>query len=555
MPVTNAGSPDNPFRVSGRWKIGARTSTFLLRPPGGKVVTHEGWDLETGERVGIQLLRPPWDQNPNVRRDYQHGAGLLRRLDHPNVVKVGDLIDADGLFGLVTEPLSGDNLYRQIRYGGKVPREDEVVRLLLQIASGLEHAHERGVIFGNLKPTNVEVVQDGAAKIFALPKPPHVFTSFLDAADYLGYPVYNSPEMLRCEPLDERTDVYGVGVCAYEMIVSQLPQQTGGNLAAELRAVAANEWPAPSEIVGSIDRLLNKVVVRCLQKDPGRRYPSAAELIKDLKRIQAGPTPLISSKRLLEIVTGAFPGPLATLAEALGRDDHMLAQKDKLLNVTNGLINYLGFIAAAGRPLGREYSRPTLGHWVGLLREATQGDGAAAWPLEELRGDRAGVRDLLDALNEVVSLRNRMVHAPAPEEGAVLHDWVGRMTSRIYDLYKSLLFLANHALVVVEDLDYREDGFRVTLRRLNGLAGQEAVFTVTCSQPYTKGRVYLAAADGSRFASLHPWVIYAKCPLCFQRELFFYTSAEEGRAHFVTADRGHTWSCDLPSELKTLFAG
>ena len=64
-----------------------------------------------------------------------------------------------------------------------------------------------------------------------------------------------------------------------------------------------------------------------------------------------------------------------------------------------------------------------------------------------------------------------------------------------------------------------------------------------------------APSHGSRLVSLHPWAVYAKCPLCFQRELFFYTSAEEGRVHYVTADRGHSWACDLPQELQKLFAG
>jgi hypothetical protein len=367
--------------------------------------------------------------------------------------------------------------------------------------------------------------------------------------------VYCAPEVLRCEAADERTDLYGLGLCAYEMIVSELPHQPGGNLGADLRALATAAWPSPAEVVGAIHPLLNKALVRCLQKDRAERYPAVAELVKDLKRVQAGPAPLISSARLLGIVTSSFPAPLAALAQALGRDDHLLAQKDKLLNLANGLISYLGFLAALGRPPGREYARPSLGDWVGLLREALQGGDAVGWPLEDLRSQRANPAELLGTLDQVVRLRNRMAHAPAPEEGAVLHDWVGRMTACIHSLYKGLLCLAGYALVVVEDLDFQDDRFRVALRRLSGAAGPGAVFSVLCGQPYSKGRVYLAAADGSRLAPLHPWVVYAKCPLCFQRELFFYASAEEGRAHYVTADRGHSWACDLPPELKKLFAG
>ncbi len=290
----------------GKWHIGARTRTYVQRPPAGKVVTHEGRDLDTGEPVGVLLLRPPWHQNPSVRRDYRHGVGLLQRLDHAHVVKVRGLIDEEDLFAVVTEPLPGDNLHRHLRYGGRIPTEDQVVRLMLQVASGLEHGHERGVVFGNVKPTNVEFFPDGTAKLFAVPKPPYQFTSFLDAADYLGYPVYNSPEVLRCEPPDPRTDIYGLGVCAYEMIVSQLPHQPSGNLGADFRALATGEWPSPADIVGPIHPLLNKIVVRCLQKDRAQRYPGVAELLKDLHRVQASSAPLIRTRASItwSILTG-----------------------------------------------------------------------------------------------------------------------------------------------------------------------------------------------------------------------------------------------------------
>jgi len=549
----NASDPNG--LVKGNWRIGPPTRSYLLRPTAGKSLAHEGQNLQTGEAVGILLLRPPWHQNPRVRADYLHGAALLRRLDHPHVVKIHDIIDDEDLFGIVCEPLSGTNLHRHARYGSVIPTEAEVARIMFEIASGLQHAHERGVRFGNLKPTNVEIFPDGTAKLFAFPKPPHQFTSFLDAADYLGYPVYHAPESLRCEPIDERTDIYGLGICVYEAIVSQLPPQMNGNLGVELRTLATREWPAPAEIVEEIHPLLNKIVVRCLQKDPAKRYPSVAELLKDLKRVQGSSAPLISSARLLEVITGAFPAPLAALAQALERDDHLLAQKDKLLNLANGLISYLGFLAAQGqnKPLTREYARPSLGHWVGLLRQALQGDDPVGWPLDEFRRQRANSAELLKTLNEVLRLRNRMAHAPAPEEGALLHDWVKQMTACIRRLYKGLLALASYSLVVIEDLDFQGDHFVVSLRRLDGIGEHAAVVPITSTQPYTKGRVYLAAADGSRLIPLYPWVAFARCPLCFQRELFFYVSVEENQAHYVTADRGHSWSCETPPELAKRF--
>jgi serine/threonine-protein kinase len=534
----------------GNWRIGPRTRTFLLRPPAGKVITHEGEDVRTGERVGVLLVREPWGRNPLIRQDYLHGARLVSRLDHPHVVKVHDVIDEQDVFALVSEPLPGDNLHRHVKYGAVIPSEAEVVRIMSEVAAGLGHAHGRGVVFGNVKPTNVELLPDGTAKLLALPKRPFTFTSFLDAAAYLGYPAYCPPELLRGEPLSERSDIYGLGITAYELIVARLPCEPTGNLATDLGELAGKEWPAPAEVVGEINPLLNRVVTRCLHKDPAQRYESVAELRRDLDRVQASSSRLISQARLLETVTAVFPTPLAVLAQSLERDDHLLAQRDKLLNLANGLVSYLGFLAAQGRgrPLGREFSRPSLGHWVGLVRETLRAE-ERVWPLDELARGGADA-DLPRALADVVPLRNEMAHGAVPEEGVVLHDWVKRLAGCVRRLYRSLLVLAKYTLVAVEDLDYQGDQFVLGLRRLDGLGPPGPAFPVPSAQPRTKGRVYLAAADCSRMISLYPWVVFAKCPLCFQRELFFFTSMAGGQVHYVTPDRGHTWSCPAPEELE-----
>lgn len=538
-------------QVHGHWRIGSRIRTYLLWPPGGKMVTHEGQDLRTGEPVGILLLRSPWHKEERVRADLRHGTAILRQLDHRHLVKTYDVIEEEDFFAVVTEPLQGDNLVRHVRYGSMVPTEAQVVQLLLGLASALEYAHQHGVIFGNVKPTNIEVFPDGGVKLLAFPKLPYQFTSFLGAGDYLGYPVFNAPEMLRAEPLDARTDVYGLGICAYQLIVSRMPFQPGENLGTTLRELVSREWPAPAEIVEEIHPQLNKVVARCLQKDPANRYPSVTELLKDL-RFKAGSGRLISSARLQEIVVTAFPAPLAVLARSLERDDHLLAQKDKLLGLANGVTTYLGFLAAQGlgQPLSRDYARPTLGRWVELLRQGLQGSAPAGWPLEELRGHKATNAELLRVLDEILALRNQMAHQVMPEEGAMMHEWVKKMTASVRRLYKSLLWMANYSVVVVEDLDFHEEQFSVRVRRLDGVGDHSTIVTLMTSQPYTKGRVYLTNQAGGRLVPLHPWVLFAKCPLCFQRELFFYASGDEGKAHYVTADRGHSWSCETPPELK-----
>jgi hypothetical protein len=549
--------PMEPTASSERWHLGPPTLAYKLYPPGGKVITHEGLDQQTGKPVEIVLLRQPWSGKASVRKAYRYGIEQLLRLDHPNIVRPLGFIDTPDQFGMVTDCLHSDNLHRHLRFGQLLLTETEVVELITRVAEALRHAHERGVVFGNLKPTNLEMLPDGSVKVAALPKPPQqAFTSVLDAADYLGYPVYNSPEMLRAEPLDCRSDIYGLGICAYELIVSRLPHQHSDNLGTEMHLLCDREWPPPTELVEGLPPRLNQVVTRCLRKTPAERFQTADEVIRELQTIRGRPVRLLSSARLQEIVTSVFPGPLAALAHSLERDDHLLAQKDKLLSLTAGLITYLGSLAFAslGQPLPHEFARPALGHWVGLLRRTLSG-GAAAPPMDLWNNFLAQREELLTTLDEAVALRNEIAHPAPPPEGPVLHGWVGRMTSCVRQLFRALLPLAHRSLVVVEDLDYRDNRFVVAMRRLNGIGELEALVRVTSEQPYTRDRVYLATGDLQRLWSLHPWVTWVRCPLCYQHELFFFNAVKNDKAHYVTPDRGHAWACPVPADLLQMTGG
>lgn len=534
----------SPRTVKGTWEIGLLTVPYRLRPPTARLVSHEGRDLRSGAPVEVVLLRPPWDREAGVRRGFLAGVARLATLDHPNIARVLGVIDEDDLVGYVTEPVPGESIYQHLTHSATIFTEAEVVRIIAAIADGLKHAHGRGVVFANLKPTNVRLGPGGAVKLFALPKEQFTFTSFLDANWYLGHAVYHAPEFLRCEPLDERTDVYGLGITAYEMTASRLPGSATGNLGRDLQLVASQEWPAPAEIVDDIDPRLNALIVRCIHKDRARRYASVAAVVEDLQGVRGKPRCLISAQRLEEIVTTAFPTPLATLARALARDDHLVAQKDRLLNQANGLIGYLGFLAAhsLGLEPAERLARPALGHWAGLIGEALH-SARAGWPFSDFRSLIANHADFLACLGDVVHRRNEVGHGAAPEEGPALHDWVRQTGALVRQLYKSLLFLTRYTLVSVEDLDYVGGQFALSLRRLEGAATVGLPVRVTLPQPCSKGKVYFASADFSRLVCLEPFVVLADCPLCAQRELFFYVSTHGRERRYVTPDRGHGWSC------------
>jgi hypothetical protein len=532
-----------PRILKGTWEVGPLAGVYRRRGPTTRIAYYDGLDRRSGKPVTLILMRPPWNRNPDMRREMLYGIEQLRRLDHPGIARVLDTLD-DEEVGYVTEPISGGSVYHALFTKAAIFTETEVVRVLSAVADAVRHAHSRGVIFANLKPTNVRVESDGVVKCYALPKEPHQFRSFLDSAWYLGHVVYYAPEFLRCQPLDERTDVYGLGITAYEMMVSRMPSHSSGNLGRILEAIVTEEWPAPADLVEGIDGALNQVIVRCLRKDRDQRFASADEVLRALKGVKGKPRALIGSERLQEIVTTAFPAPLAILAKALAREDHLSTQKDKLLNQINGLVRYLGFLAAhsLGVPLADRLLRPALGHWTSLIGEALDGPG---WPFSEFRDLIPHRSEFLDCLQGLVQRRNAVSHGALPEEGTVLHDWVRETAGLVRQLYRSLLFLTRYSLVVIEDMDYVNGQFRYTVRRLEGAGPPESPVPVNLNQPYGRGKVYFATSDFSRLLCLEPFVALARCPLCGQNELFFYVSAHGNERRYSTPDRGHTWSCSV----------
>jgi hypothetical protein len=146
-------------------------------------------------------------------------------------------------------------------------------------------------------------------------------------------------------------------------------------------------------------------------------------------------------------------------------------------------------------------------------------------------------------LRKLVQRRNEVSHAATPEEGTILNTWVRETSDLIRRLYRNLLFLARYSLVSIDDMDYRSGQFQYTLRRLEGAGNPAPPFPVSLPQPYSRSKVYFASADFSRMLCLEPFVLLARCPLCSQMELFFYTSTHDRDRRYVTPDRGHTLSC------------
>ena len=259
---------------------------------GGMGEVYRGRDVRLGREVALKLLLPDAAGDQERLRRVQVEAAAAGLLDHPNVVAVLDVGTHEGSSYVVSELLEGDTL-RACLSGGALPAA-RVHGWALQIARGLAAAHARGIVHRDLKPENVFITAAGVVKLldFGLAKVAGQVDSW--PGQVLGTAAYMSPEQARGRPADARSDVFALGSVLYEMVTGQRAFNGSSALVA-MSAVLRDEphWPEPESLEAA--RLLH-VARRCLQKDPRRRYTSAAAVAAELEAdplavLAAGPWP------------------------------------------------------------------------------------------------------------------------------------------------------------------------------------------------------------------------------------------------------------------------
>jgi hypothetical protein len=231
-------------------------------------------------------------QDPVTNLRFERQARLLRRLDHPAIVRVYEVVRAEPDLFVVTEHVPGDDL-RELLAAGR-PAPHIAARVLSQIAAALDHAHERGVVHGGLQPANVLLGEDGAIKVgdfglaALLEGQAGSRTSRTDAVEGLAY---LAPELARGDlAVDRRADVYSLGVIAYELLVGRVPFPVDpADPYATVRAQMQDPPPRPGALVPGFPPLLEAALLWALQKPPERRPATAGELAAALRNALALP--------------------------------------------------------------------------------------------------------------------------------------------------------------------------------------------------------------------------------------------------------------------------
>ena len=264
---------------------------------GGMGVVYKASDARLNRFVAIKVLPPEKLADPERKRRFAQEARAASALNHPNIVTIYDIGEADGVQYIAMEYIQGETLDRL--FGRKGLPLKESLNFAVQIADALAKAHAAGILHRDLKPSNIMVTGDGIVKIldFGLAKLVEAEGSADRAATataeapltqngcIVGTTAYMSPEQAEGKPLDARSDIFSFGSVLYEMLTGRRPF-TGGSTASTLAAIIMGNPVPPSEISGTLPLEVERAVLRCLRKDPQRRWQTMSDLkvvLQDLK--------------------------------------------------------------------------------------------------------------------------------------------------------------------------------------------------------------------------------------------------------------------------------
>lgn len=250
---------------------------------GGMSVVYEGRHPHLDRPVAIKMLSHALVHRRNFGTRFRNEARIIAGLDHPNIVSVFDTEEAYATFFIVMEKLEGRDLARIIERDGPIPPR-QVRVIIKQVAEALEYAHSKGVVHRDVKPSNVAIDATGHAKLmdFGLAKVNRLEAQLREDEDIvLGTPYYMSPEQARGDTLDLRTDVYNLGVLAFEMLTGERPY-TGRTKSEVQRKHVQAPIPLPRDLNADVPPDLNAFVRKCLQKHPADRFQDCAEVLQFL---------------------------------------------------------------------------------------------------------------------------------------------------------------------------------------------------------------------------------------------------------------------------------
>jgi serine/threonine protein kinase len=254
---------------------------------GGMGKVYKVMDKEVKEKIAIKVLKPEISFDERIIERFRNELKLARKISHPNVCRMYDLLKEKGLYFITMEYVSGEDLKSTIARVGLLS-VGKALSIAEQVCKGLSEAHKLGVVHRDLKPHNIIIDRHGDARIMDFGIAHTLMTKGLtETGVMIGTPEYMSPEQAVGEVTDPRSDIYSLGVILFELLTGTLPFK--GDTAVGVALKQKTELPPnPKSLNPQIPDEVNKLILRCLEKDKNNRFQSATLLLEEISRIQRG---------------------------------------------------------------------------------------------------------------------------------------------------------------------------------------------------------------------------------------------------------------------------
>ena len=273
---------------------------YMIVAPIGEGGMSRVWraqDQNTGKFVAVKVLRDEYRDDETFVKRFEREAQAVSRMSHPNIAALLDVgLEPDGTRYLVIEYISGKTLKKFIEESESI-RPETAAQIILRVLAALSHAHQNGVVHRDIKPQNILIDKDGAVKVtdFGIARVAGSNTVRQDTETVMGSVYYFSPEQAKGADVDEKSDIYSVGVMFYELLTRQVPFSGDTPVAIAMKHLEDEPVP-PSERNRAVSVAMDFVVLRAMEKRPRDRYVSAAEMMRDIRLAIEHPDTILAAR-------------------------------------------------------------------------------------------------------------------------------------------------------------------------------------------------------------------------------------------------------------------
>ena len=282
--------------INNRYEIISRVGA------GGMSEVYKAKDHKLNRNVAIKVLKKEFSKDKNFVSKFRVEAQSAASLIHPNIVNVYDVGEDEGLYYIVMELIEGITLKSYIEKKKKLSAR-ETISIAIQIANGIECAHNNQIVHRDIKPQNIMISREGKVKVtdFGIAR---AASSNTMSGTAMGSVHYISPEQAGGKYVDEKSDIYSLGITMFEMITGTVPFDGESTVSIALKHIQGNV-PSVREYVSDVPVSLEKIILKCTRNKVDRRYPKISLLIADLKRALAEPN--VDFVQLEEVKSGTVP--------------------------------------------------------------------------------------------------------------------------------------------------------------------------------------------------------------------------------------------------------